>query len=71
MILNRQFDAWRADIAHSRVHGTTGRVILAAFEEERSTLQPRPAGDFNGVLSLERRVSHEGMVSVDGNLYSG
>ena len=68
--LNAQFDAWRSDIAHPRVHGTTGRVINEAFEEEQPILQALPAGDFNDILSLERRVSHEGMVSVDGNLYS-
>lgn len=68
--LNRQFDRWRAEIAHPRVHGTTGRVIAEAFKEDRKALQPLPAGDFNEMLSLERRVTHEGMVSVDGNLYS-
>jgi transposase len=68
--LNGQFDRWRTEIAHPRVHGTTGRVIAEAFEEDRQALQPLPAGDFNEMLSLERRVTHEGMVSVDGNLYS-
>ena len=29
-----------------------------------------PAGPFNAVLRLERRISHEGMISVGGNLYS-
>ena len=29
-----------------------------------------PAGRFDAVLRIERRVSHEGMVSVGGNLYS-
>jgi len=33
-------------------------------------LKPLPAGPFNAVLRLERRISHEGMVSVGGNLYS-
>lgn len=68
--LNRQFDAWRAETAHPRVHGTTGRIISEAFQEERPSLKALPAGVFNDVLCLERRVTHEGMVSVDGNLYS-
>lgn len=68
--LNQQFDRWRAQIAHPRTHGTTGRMILEAFAEERGLLQALPASPFHDVLSLERRVSHEGMVSVDGNLYS-
>jgi hypothetical protein len=33
-------------------------------------LQPLPLVPFRAVLKLERRVSHEGMVSVGGNLYS-
>ena len=68
--LNRQFHAWRADTAHPRVQGTTGRIIGEAFQEERPLLKALPAGVFNDVLCLERRVTHEGMVSVDGNLYS-
>ncbi|VVE85926.1 integrase [Pandoraea sputorum] len=38
--------------------------------EERPTLQALPAGTFNGVIRLERRMSHEGLVSVGGNYYS-
>ena len=68
--LNRQFDTWRTGIANQRTHATTGQVVQTAFEAECPALQPLPAGPFNDVLSLERRVSHDGMVSVDGNLYS-
>ena len=68
--LNRQFDSWRTGIANQRTHATTGQVVQTAFEAECPALQPLPAGPFNDVLSLERRVSHDGMVSVDGNLYS-
>jgi transposase len=68
--LNRQFDIWRTDIAHTRVHGTTGRVVSEHFKEERFSLLPLPAGAFNDVLCMERRVTRDGMVSVDGNLYS-
>ncbi len=68
--LNQQFDRWRHDIAHRREHGTTGRIIGEAFDEERVTLKALPAGVFNDVLSLERRLTRDGMVSVDGNLYS-
>ena len=68
--LNRQFDQWRHQIANSREHATTRRVITEAFEEERSALGVLPAGMFNDVLTMERRVTRDGMVSVDGNLYS-
>lgn len=68
--LNAQFDAWRREIANSRVHATTERVVDEAFIEEQPTLKPLPAIPYSAVLTVERRVSHEGMVSVDGNHYS-
>ena len=33
-------------------------------------MKPLPPVPYRAVLRLERRVSHEGMVSVGGNLYS-
>ena len=68
--LNAQFDRWLAQIAHTREHGTTRRIVQEHFQEERASLQPLPAGIFDDVLSSERRVTRDGMVSVDGNLYS-
>jgi hypothetical protein len=57
-------------VANVRVHGTTRRVVGEAFAEESASLQPLPATPFGAVLRLERRVSRDGMVSVDGNEYS-
>ncbi len=68
--LNAQFSAWCSDIAHRRVHATTNRVVSEAFTEEQSSLIVLPKRHYDAVLTLERRVSHEGMVSVGGNLYS-
>ena len=68
--LNAQLAAWRCSVSNVRCHGTTRRVISEAFAEEQPQLQPLPNGPFNAVLSLQRRVSHDGMVSVNGNLYS-
>ena len=68
--LNQQFTHWRENIANARVHGTTGRIIHDAYREEQASLRLLPAGRFNDVLSMERRVTRDGMVSVDGNLYS-
>ena len=68
--LNRQFDQWLCEVAHQREHGTTHRIVQDHFREERLSLQALPAGIFNDVLSSERRVTRDGMVSVDGNLYS-
>jgi hypothetical protein len=52
------------------VHATTQRVVNEAFAEEKPHLKTLPLAPFRSVLKLERRVSHEGMVSVGGNLYS-
>ena len=52
------------------MHATTGRVVDEAFAEEKPHLQPLPLVPFRSVLRLERRVSHEGTVSVGGNFYS-
>jgi transposase len=68
--LNAQFTQWLDQVANRRLHGTTGRIVIEHFAEERSALKPMPAGPFNAVLGLERRISREGMVSVSGNLYS-
>jgi len=66
--LNAQLAHWLATVANPRMHATTRRVVNEAFAEEM--LQPLPLVPFRAVLKLERRVSHEGMVSVGGNLYS-
>ncbi len=68
--LNRQLRAWLDTVANARLHGSTGRVVAEHFAVERMRLKPLPAGRFDAVLRTERRVSHEGMVSVGGNLYS-
>jgi hypothetical protein len=51
-------------------HATTQRVVNEAFAEEKPALKPLPLAPYRTVLNLERRVSHEGMVSIGGNLYS-
>src|SRR6266702_3104539 len=68
--LNTQLAHWLGTVANPRVHATTQRVVNEAFAEEKPILQPLPLVPFRAVLKLERRVSHEGMVSVGGNLYS-
>jgi len=52
------------------VHATTQCVVNEAFAAEKPHLSALPLASFRSVLKLERRVSHEGMVSVGGNLYS-
>ena len=68
--LNAQFNRWLSTVANPRLHATTGRIVNEAFAEEIQALQPLPLVAFGAVLKLERRISHEGMVSVGGNYYS-
>ncbi len=68
--LNDQLRQWLDQVANPRTHATTRRVVQEHFAEERPSLQPLPAGPFQAVLRLERRITRDGMVSVDGNLYS-
>ena len=68
--LNAQLTDWLDMVANVRVHATTQRIVAEAFAEERPALKPLPALPFRAVLKLERRVTHEGMVSIGGNLYS-
>jgi len=68
--LNAQFERWRCEVANPRCHGTTRRIVTEAFAEEQPALQPLPTVPFNAVLSLQRRVSRDGMVCVQGNAYS-
>ena len=68
--LNAQLRHWLDTVANPRVHATTQRVVNEVFAEGKPALKPLPLAPYRAVLKLERRVSHEGMVSVGGNLYS-
>ena len=68
--LNAQFEAWRTEIANRPRpchHPPRRRRALrrGAAAPDRPSRHPLQA-----VLTIERRISHEGMVSVGGNLYS-
>jgi transposase len=68
--LNAQFRHWLDEVANRRTHATTHRVVAEHFAEEQPSLLALPAGPFQAVLRLERRITRDGMVSVGGNLYS-
>lgn len=68
--LNAQLDDWLATVANVRLHGTTQRIVSEAFAAEQTELQSLPAFPFDALLKLERRVSHDGLVSIGGNYYS-
>ncbi|SNT76941.1 Transposase [Paracoccus seriniphilus] len=68
--LNAQFEDWRTSIADPRVHATTQRIVDEHFTEEKPQLLTLPARPYEAVLTVERRISQEGMVAVGGNQYS-
>ncbi len=68
--LNAQLAEWLDTVANVRLHGTTQRIVSEAFAAEKLELQPLPATSFDALLKLERRVSHDGFVSIGGNYYS-
>jgi hypothetical protein len=68
--LNAQFRQWLDTVANARRHATTGWIIVEHFAEEKPHLHALPVGPFNTVLTLDRRITRDGMVSVGGNLYS-
>ena len=68
--LNGQLGDWLATVANARLHGTTQRIVAEAFAAEQPELQVLPATPFDALLKLERRVSHDGLVSIGGNYYS-
>lgn len=68
--LNGQFRQWLDSVANIRTHATTHRIVAEHFLEERPRLKGLPVGPYGAVLTLERRVTRDGMVSVGGNLYS-
>jgi transposase len=68
--LNRQLDDWLGSVANIRLHGTTNRIISEAFAAEKDELQALPAGPFEALIKLERRVTNDGLISIGGNYYS-
>lgn len=68
--LNAQLRQWLDEVANARTHATTRRVVAEPFADERPHLKPLPAGPFQAVLRLDRRVTRDGMISVGANLYS-
>lgn len=48
-VANAHIGAWLNDVAHQRIHGTTGDKPQVRLEQERFMLQPLPASDHNTV----------------------
>jgi len=68
--LNAQLQASLDTVANVRLHGATQRIVSEAFAAEQVELQLLPTVPFDALLKLERRVSHDGFVSIGGNYYS-
>ena len=68
--LNECFEKWCSEVANVRCHGTTGRIVSDAFDEERTKLIPLPAIRYRALVATERRVNNEGMVAYRGSVYS-
>ncbi len=53
VVANGKIGAWLADIAHQRIHGTTGEKPQVLLDVERLSLQPLPV--INGLTGLVQR----------------
>jgi transposase len=66
---NRELAHWNVSVAGQRVHGTTGRRPLEAFEEERPALLPLPASRFVPVIWHQATVHRDCQVAFEGRVY--
>lgn len=66
----RHAEAWCRDVAGQRLHGTTRRKPIEAFEEERPTLLPAPVVPYDPPTWTELKVGRDHAVTVAGALYS-
>lgn len=66
---NRLLDEWVVRIAGDRLHGTTGRRPLVAFEEERDALLPLPLSRFVPVTWKQATVHRDCQFLFEGRLY--
>lgn len=66
---NRLLDQWVTKTAGQRIHGTTGRRPLEAFEEERGALLPLPPTVFVPVSWKRATVHLDCQFVFDGRLY--
>ena len=68
---NRHLADWEANIADTRIHGTTRKQVGKVFREvEQVALLPLPAGRFGFFHEAQRTVHRDGHVEVDKAYYS-
>ena len=68
--LNQLAEAWLAEEADPRVHGTLKEVVLERFEQERPFLKSLPQTRYDTSYLEYRRVAWDGYIDVRGNRYS-
>jgi transposase len=68
--LNQTAEAWLAQEADPRVHGTTGEVVAERFIAEAAKLRPLPPTRYDTAYRLTRQVSWDGYVDVHGRRFS-
>lgn len=68
---NEHLARWEANIADTRIHGTTKKQVGLAFREvERPALQPLPRERFSSFHEAQRIVSRDGHIEVAKAYYS-
>lgn len=68
---NAQLEAWQAEIADQRIHGTTHQRPLDRFAAEVSALIPTAGhASFLAAMVRERVVAGDWLVAIDNNRYS-
>lgn len=68
---NRHLQEWEANVADTRIHGTTHQQVGKVFADlERPALRPLPAGRFPSFSEGRRSVHRDGHVEVGKAYYS-
>ncbi len=68
---NHHLWTWEAQVADTRIHGTTRKQVKKAFEEtEKPALLPLPGTRFPLFHEAKRRVNRDGYLEVDKSYYS-
>jgi transposase len=68
--LNQQAEAWLAEEADRRVHGTVKEVVAERFARELPALQSLPGQRYDTSYRDTRQVAWDGYINVRGNRYS-
>jgi transposase len=68
--LNQQAEAWLAEEADQRVHGTVKEVVAERFARELPALQSLPGQRYDTSYRDTRQVAWDGYINVRGNRYS-